>query len=233
MISAVTFDIGGTLVDGRLDRVHYIERVAAFIRSLGCDVTLSACQIAIDDETERLREVRDKGLEMKFEDFYSKILNNLGVVPRSIYIEKIRIIYWECFPQTEKTDVKKLLQELYGKFKLGVISNSMSQVPKIFLEQNSLIKYFDAVAISGAIGFRKPNPKIFNYALEKLNVKPNEAIHVGDSLEEDIIGAKNVGMKAIWICEEKSTDRKSITQPDFIVNSITDAFKLINTLSKK
>ena len=233
MISAVTFDIGGTLVDGRLDRVHYIERVAAFIRSLGCDVTLSTCQIAIDDETERLREVRDKGLEMKFEDFYSKILNNLGVVPRSIYIEKIRIIYWECFPQTEKTDVRKLLEELYGKFKLGVISNSMSQVPKIFLEQNSLIKYFDAIAISGAIGFRKPNPKIFNYALEKLNVKPSETIHVGDSFEEDIIGAKNVGMKALWICEEKPIDRKPVTQPDFIVNSIADAFKLINTLSKK
>jgi len=233
VINAVTFDIGGTLVDGRLDRAHYIERVTAFIRSLGYGVTLSACQIAIDDETERLREVRDQGLEMKFEDFYSKILNNLGVEPSSSYIEKIRMIYWECFPQTEKTDVRKLLKELYGNFKLGVISNSMSQVPKIFLEQNNLTKYFDAIAISGAIGFRKPNPKIFNYALEKLNVKPNEAMHIGDSLEEDIVGAKNVGMKAVWICEEKPMDRKSAVQPDFVVNSITDAFKLINTLSKK
>jgi HAD superfamily hydrolase (TIGR01549 family) len=228
-----TFDIGGTLADGRLDRTYYIERFTAFIRSLGYDTTLSACRIAIDDGTERLRELREKGFEMKFEDFYSKILKNLGVAQSSSYIEKIRMIYWDCFPQTEKIDVRKLLEELYGKFKLGVISNSMSQVSKNFLEQNNLTKYFDAIAISGALGFRKPNPKIFNYVLEELSAEPNEVIHVGDSFEEDVIGAKNVGMKAVWICREKSVSINSVTQPDYIVNSITDAFNLINTLSKK
>jgi putative hydrolase of the HAD superfamily len=65
------------------------------------------------------------------------------------------------------------LEGLHGKFKLGVISNSMSQVPKVFLEQNKLAGYFDEIVISGAIGFRKPNPKIFNHALERLKTNPS------------------------------------------------------------
>jgi len=232
MINVVTFDVGGTLVDGRLDRVRYIKNFTTYIRSLGCEVTESNCQRTIDEETKKLMEIREKGLEMRFENFYSNVLTRLGVEPRNSYIERIRIIYCESFPQTEKTQMRALLKELHGKFKLGIISNSMSQVPKIFLEQNNLIRYFDAIVISGAVGFRKPNPRIFNYALERLNADPCEAVHVGDSFEEDIVGAKNVGMKAIWICEEKLIE-KGAPQPDFIANSLTDVPRLIKAISEK
>jgi putative hydrolase of the HAD superfamily len=49
------------------------------------------------------------------------------------------------------------------------------------------------------LGLRKPNPKIFKYVLEKLEVKPSEAVHVGDSVEEDMVGARESDVVGIWI----------------------------------
>jgi FMN phosphatase YigB (HAD superfamily) len=63
-----------------------------------------------------------------------------------------------------------------------------------------LLDYFeyDQMAISADLGFRKPHPDIFMYALNRLNVLPEETAMVGDSLQADIVGAKMLNMLSIW-----------------------------------
>ena len=66
--------------------------------------------------------------------------------------------------------------------------------------------YFEIIIVSGEVGIGKPDPRIFDLALEQLNVEPEKAVMVGDSLSRDIHGAQKAGGKEIWInrCERES-----------------------------
>ncbi len=97
-------------------------------------------------------------------------------------------------------DALFVLQQLKGKFKLGIVSNlSIPECVPELLKMFNLDDYFDVVVISGAINRRKPSPEIFKKALETLGLKPNEAVFVGDTPGIDIKGAKAVGLKTVLI----------------------------------
>jgi putative hydrolase of the HAD superfamily len=67
------------------------------------------------------------------------------------------------------------------------------------LEKADFAKFFELIVCSRDLGIRKPNPEIFKYVLDSLKVKPSEAVHVGDNVEADMLGAENVGITPIWI----------------------------------
>jgi len=58
-------------------------------------------------------------------------------------------------------------------------------------------KHFDNIFTSEVIGYKKPNPKIFHFVLNEVNIKPVSAVMIGDSKEADIMGALNIGLNAI------------------------------------
>ena len=87
-------------------------------------------------------------------------------------------------------------------FLLGVVTNRQYGGP-LFIEDMrnfGLLDFFDlpSIAISADLNIRKPHPAIFQYALDALNVSPEEAVMVGDSLGADIVGAKELNMLAVW-----------------------------------
>ena len=100
----------------------------------------------------------------------------------------------------------------------------MSEVSRYTLKKSGLDVYFDAIVISRDIGMRKPHPEIFNYALTNLGIKNRDAIHVGDSLEQDVQGAKNAGVKAIWV---KGREENIHIKPDYTVNSLEEVPMLL------
>lgn len=227
-IKAITMDVGGTLAEGELNRESYQKEVANYLRSLGFDKTTEDYRKATRIAFKELNLRRKRYVEMKFETFCSMILSNLGIPPAHEFIEKMRTIYFECFPQTEKRGAREVLRELSGRYKLAAVSNSMSLAPRRFLEKANFARYFEVIAVSGEIGYRKPHPKIFEYTLEKLGVRPNEAVHVGDSIEEDVSGAKNVGMRTVLISDKKV--EKARIGPDLIVNSIFSIHSAIKSI---
>ncbi|ASJ14376.1 TIGR02253 family HAD-type hydrolase [Thermococcus radiotolerans] len=81
---------------------------------------------------------------------------------------------------------------------LGVITSG-PEYQRLKLKLAGLLDYFDVVVTRDDVNAIKPEPKIFLYALEDLGVEPGEAMMVGDSLSQDVYGAKNVGMTAVWI----------------------------------
>ncbi len=87
-------------------------------------------------------------------------------------------------------------------FLLNIVSNRGygGQLFRAGMQEIGLQEYFDPqkIAISIDLGSNKPDPYIFQYALEALNVKPEEAVMVGDSLGADVVGAKRLGMFAVW-----------------------------------
>ncbi|GIW44784.1 MAG: hypothetical protein KatS3mg077_2066 [Candidatus Binatia bacterium] len=82
--------------------------------------------------------------------------------------------------------------------RLGVISNFYGNLP-VLLAREGMASLFDVIVDSNLVGTRKPERAIFELALEGLGVRPVEAIHVGDSLEHDVLGARQAGLHAAWL----------------------------------
>ncbi len=95
----------------------------------------------------------------------------------------------------------------------------------------ALRPHFDFVLTSAACFYRKPHPRAFEIALARWNIPPEEAVMVGDSLQADIFGAKNLGMKAIWITRRAqfTADEEQRIQPDF---SLSELNELLPTLEQ-
>ncbi len=93
-----------------------------------------------------------------------------------------------------------VLDYLRQKYSLHIITNGFDEVQHRKLSSSSLKPYFEHVVTSENVGVKKPDPRIFHYALEKAEALPEESIMIGDNYEADIQGALNVGMRAI-MCE--------------------------------
>jgi HAD superfamily hydrolase (TIGR01549 family) len=121
-----------------------------------------------------------------------------------------------------------VLQKLRRRHKLGLISNfSIPECGRELLNRFGLSKFFDLIVISGEINLRKPSPKIFEEALDALNVHPSKAAFIGDMLDLDIAGPKKVGMKTILI-ERRSMQGCSEVKPDKIIKSLTELLSVID-----
>lgn len=92
--------------------------------------------------------------------------------------------------------VTGLIHELHKKYKTGLLTNASEEFIDKLIQQNHLKRLFDEIVISSVVGVTKPNPKIYQEILSRLNIEPEEAIYV-DDLIRHVEGASNLGMHAI------------------------------------
>jgi putative hydrolase of the HAD superfamily len=95
------------------------------------------------------------------------------------------------------TDAIEILEYLNAKYKLHIITNGFKEIQYAKMKNSNILHFFDTIVTSECVGLKKPNPEIFFYALKKANAKTYESIMIGDSLEADIYGAKNVGIDSL------------------------------------
>jgi putative hydrolase of the HAD superfamily len=148
-----------------------------------------------DDELERLERnwwkdlVRQvfAGIEMRdFEAFFGELFDYFAD-PQS----------WEMY-----RDVRSALEVLDARgIRMGVVSNFDFRLQRI-LEGMGLAPFFDAIVMSARVGYAKPDARIFHVALKKLAASPPEALHVGDSEDEDVRGAEAAKLRALLVVRE-------------------------------
>ena len=90
-----------------------------------------------------------------------------------------------------------LLEKLKTKYQLHIITNGFELVQLHKIKKSGLAPYFQNIITAEKVGFKKPNPIIFVYALDQTKTIPEKSLMIGDSLEADILGALNMGMQAI------------------------------------
>lgn len=90
--------------------------------------------------------------------------------------------------------IAELIESLSGKHKLALAANTSTNQA---LKGHDLLQWFDSVEVSGDLDFAKPDPRFFLHILGNLGARPEDAIMIGDRLDNDIIPAKMLGMKAI------------------------------------
>jgi putative hydrolase of the HAD superfamily len=91
----------------------------------------------------------------------------------------------------------EILEYLENKYSMHIITNGFKEVQKKKLEKSTIAKYFKTITISEEVGYKKPSPIIFDYALKKANAINSNSLMIGDSYQADILGAINVGINAI------------------------------------
>ncbi len=92
----------------------------------------------------------------------------------------------------------ELLAYLQKKYELHIITNGFEKVQTAKIEKSGLKKYFKHIITSESVGVKKPNPKVFYYALKVAKAQPEESYMIGDNIEADIKGAIDCNIKTIY-----------------------------------
>ncbi|EMR73150.1 haloacid dehalogenase superfamily enzyme, subfamily IA [Thaumarchaeota archaeon SCGC AB-539-E09] len=226
-IKAVILDFGGTLSNGALDLDPYHEKTRSILAGRGHLVEMIRLKKALKGALGDLNRVRMKGKEMTFEDVYDIFLGRLEIPGDRETLDELHDNYRNHLRTDFLPCVEYVLKNLAEKYKVALLSNTMSDQPRLLLSENGFDKYFDLIICSRDLGLRKPNPKLFKYILEKLEVKPNEAVHVGDSVKEDMIGARDSDVTGIWI---KTPDQPSWS--GYAISSICELPEFLENMGR-
>ncbi|MSQ11535.1 MAG: HAD family hydrolase [Dehalococcoidia bacterium] len=125
-------------------------------------------------------------------------------------------------------DTMPVLTELYGHYKLGVLSNADSGYLTVLLEGTSISERLDALLSSEEAQAYKPVPGPFLEVLSRLGVRPEHAVYVGDSPLDDVLGAQNAGMRAVWLNRQGAVLDTGLHRPDAEIRSLTELSALLN-----
>ena len=116
-----------------------------------------------------------------------------------------------------------VLDYLNAKYELHIITNGFEEAQEKKMKASNLRKYFNTVTNSEMVGVKKPNPKIFNFAMDLANAKPEHSVMIGDSLEADIKGAIDVGMQALYF-DYKNSEYNDSYQRITHLSALKDIF---------
>ena len=106
-----------------------------------------------------------------------------------------------------------------NEYMLCVVTNGLIKLQKPRVANTALGKFISHIIVSEEVGAHKPNPLIFNTLLEKLGLSPSDVIMVGDSLKNDILGAKNAGIRSVWYNSERCKNETDIV-PDYEISDL-------------
>ncbi|MHA2393820.1 MAG: HAD family hydrolase [Promethearchaeota archaeon] len=226
-ISAVILDFGGTLVDGGIDYDEYHQALLKYLNGLGYGVKLKEVHSSFRVALGKLNRVRAQGKEQTFEEVYSLFLRRLSIPADLETLKDLHDIFKHYYVSNFFDCTDDVLRRLSERYKVALLSNTMSDQPHEMLKKANYAQYFDLMVCSRDLGIRKPNPKIFNYMLKSLGVSATETVHVGDSVEADMEGASEVGITGVWIRVHGETFWHGYT-----VNSICELPNLLKKISE-
>ena len=214
-INAVTFDLWQTLI---LDnRELGLQRAQA--RLDGARATL--LEHGIDHEPDHIREAyrgcyracravrngnKDVSFRRQVEIFIDLIEDGLSSRLPETAVADIERSYADSFfdyPPRFHDSTRETLETVRGfGLSIGLISNT-GMTPgytfREFLQRHDLLRYFDVLTFSDEVLLAKPSDEIFLMTISSLDSRPDATIHVGDHVNNDVVGANRVGMKSIWI----------------------------------
>ncbi len=233
MIRAVTFDLWNTLVHNRNYGEFRLPRLREFLQANG---------VELDDA--QLQEVYQAGFRYSSElhresgrrhvhtdEIVGHVMDQVGLRDRCDCTPLVAA-YEEAAlsdPPRLREGARETLEALHGRVRIGLISDtgtSPGRVIRRILDEYEVLHYFDVTVFSDEVGYCKPNEVVFSLALEVLGVEPGEALHVGDLVKNDVVGAKRAGMLTAWL---RTVDQEYPPEdaPDYIISSLAEVVGIV------
>jgi putative hydrolase of the HAD superfamily len=237
-ITAVTFDLWQTLLlDSReLERARAqvrLEGTATALRKFGEEYTVDHLREAYRACYRRCHQVREQNLDVTFREQVEIFISNIspGLLARldEGTFQEIHDTYADSFfvhPPIPHPDAVVVLRETKEMgLRIGLISNT-GRTPGVtfrrYLGQQGMLEYFDALTFSDEVRLSKPANEIFLLTLQALEAVPAQSIHVGDHVQNDVVGAKRSGLRAVWVqgFYERGDPAVRYSEPDAAVPNL-------------
>lgn len=119
-------------------------------------------------------------------------------------------------------DASEVLHELRGRVRLSLVTNGNTHPVRVGLEE-----LFDDVVIAFACGLRKPDPRIYELAAERLGVPMAACVHVGDHPTEDVEAARSAGMTGVWLNRRGSAWPAHLPAPEHEIRSLRELASIL------
>lgn len=196
------FDVGSTIMDEQLAYEHRMREIAG-----------------------RANVSYEKVYEMAVAYYKENKKGDLEAAKKLC----VELPKWYQEGEVPYADAVQCLGILYQKYQIGIIANQPPGT-KERLAKNGILKYIDLVIASAEEGVAKPDGRIFEIALERSRCKPEQAVMIGDRIDNDIVPAKLMGMRTIWIKQgfgQYWNIRQEMEKPDFIVSNLSELCNIL------
>ena len=198
-ITTITFDMDDTLWDFQSAMEKALELTLERLRriapgDLSQGLTVQQMMEIRDEVASELGEGATTQEEIRYAAMV-RTAEHVGFRARGA-AEELHRLYWIARLANARPyeDAPAVLEVLRNRYRIGIISNGNNRPADVGLED-----IFDFTVFAHECGFPKPDPRIFEFAFAKSGDQPESVVHVGDSLQSDVLGANNHGMLSVWL----------------------------------
>ena len=215
MVKGILFDLDETLLNRK-------KSVESFIRDQYKRYQPYLAGVEEETYCSRFIELDNNGYTWK-DRVYEKLVDENQLPLSSVELLDDYLLHFRqhCHPFPGMLEMLEALKT--GGYRLGIITNGRTAFQLSNIRALGIEAYFNTIVISEQEGVKKPEKTIFQRALERIGLEAHEAVFVGDHLINDIKGAKDVGMKAIW----KKRDKEIIETGEDYVYSLLDLLSVV------
>jgi putative hydrolase of the HAD superfamily len=234
MIKAVFFDFVGTLLSKEYEDTTHQNIIREVLRDAKAE---NVDPMKVWEEYEAITSER-------FRQFAGKPYKPIKLLEEEVMQELAEKYCFELSPRFWEIHLK--MHQQYGRlydeaietlktlkergYHVGLITDSDSEYLKAHLEALGILELFDSITTSEEAGFYKPHPRIFELALEKANVKGEEAIYVGDNPLKDCVGARQVDMISILL-DKKGNKKELWGECEFVISDLREVIVIAEELN--
>ena len=244
-IRAVAFDVNGTLVriltDDGMEQIF--RSIAHFLTYQGIDLHRHQVRdLYFEHMKEQQQASPEEHPEFDAVGIWRSILQaHLTEFTRALPAEKLEqmpLFLAEMYRGISRCrlrlypHVREVLDMLRERYPLAVVTDAQSAYARAELHKVGLLDYFDPIVVSGDHGYRKPDRRLFQLALDGMGVAAEHALYVGNDMHRDIFGAQEAGMTAVMVESDQGADVHLDCVPDYTITDLRDLLRILGDGSR-
>ncbi|GGF16237.1 HAD family hydrolase [Subtercola lobariae] len=243
-VRAIAFDVNGTLIDIRTEdhSDEAFRAVGHLLTYQGIDLRRHEVrELYFGILKEQRRASAEEHPEFDAPGVWRTLVERTGTdFTRALPPEKLAALpelLSECYRGVTRRQLKlyphtrKVLQRLQERFPLAIVSDAQSSYARGELHKVGIASFFDPIVISGDYGYRKPDARLFQTALDAFGaagITPEQTLYVGNDMHRDIFGAQQLGMKTVLFASEQGTKSYHHTKPDHTITDLRELLHLVH-----